>query len=165
MVELRLLAHLSSDPELLRIFTNPQADVFTMLASQWKGVSGAPVTSEDREHAKRIVYSVVYGAGILGVSANQARQFQDSFLQTYKEVQVFIQRTIELCHKQGYVLSIGPGGPLPNINFQIGASACRLGETGCQLYGPRLIAQSTMSFCKEVEDSQVEQHFAGPLKV
>ncbi|XP_047242292.1 uncharacterized protein LOC124880916 isoform X4 [Girardinichthys multiradiatus] len=34
-VELRLLAHFSSDPELLRIFTNPQADVFTMLASQW----------------------------------------------------------------------------------------------------------------------------------
>lgn len=34
-VELRLLAHLSSDPELLRIFINPQADVFTMLASQW----------------------------------------------------------------------------------------------------------------------------------
>ncbi|MEQ2250293.1 hypothetical protein ILYODFUR_038481, partial [Ilyodon furcidens] len=34
-VELRLLAHFSSDPELLCIFTNPQADVFTMLASQW----------------------------------------------------------------------------------------------------------------------------------
>nr|XP_020480267.1 DNA polymerase nu isoform X2 [Monopterus albus] len=33
-VELRLLAHLSSDPELLRVFTNPQADVFAMLASQ-----------------------------------------------------------------------------------------------------------------------------------
>ncbi|XP_049425170.1 DNA polymerase nu [Epinephelus fuscoguttatus] len=77
-VELRLLAHLSSDPELLRIFINPQADVFTMLASQWKGVSAGEVTFEDREHAKRIVYSVVYGAGrerlsgILGVSAEQA---------------------------------------------------------------------------------------------
>lgn len=34
-VELRLLAHLSSDPELLRIFTQPHTDVFTMLASQW----------------------------------------------------------------------------------------------------------------------------------
>lgn len=34
-VELRLLAHFSSDLELLRIFTDPQADVFTMLASQW----------------------------------------------------------------------------------------------------------------------------------
>lgn len=34
-VELRLLAHFSSDPELLRIFNHPQSDVFTMLASQW----------------------------------------------------------------------------------------------------------------------------------
>uniref|UniRef100_A0A672FQA6 Polymerase (DNA directed) nu n=1 Tax=Salarias fasciatus TaxID=181472 RepID=A0A672FQA6_SALFA len=58
-VELRLLAHLSADPELLRIFSSPQADVFTMLASQWF----SEVTSGDREHAKRIVYSVVYGAG------------------------------------------------------------------------------------------------------
>uniref|UniRef100_A0A667YS45 Polymerase (DNA directed) nu n=1 Tax=Myripristis murdjan TaxID=586833 RepID=A0A667YS45_9TELE len=118
-VELRLLAHLSCDPELLRIFTNPQADVFTMLASQWKGVSEGEVTSEEREHAKRIVYSVVYGAGrerlsgILGVSAEQASQFQDSFLQTYKEVQTFIQSTIQQCH----VLSImGRRRSLPNIH-------------------------------------------------
>lgn len=34
-VELRLLAHFSSDPELFRIFNHPQSDVFTMLASQW----------------------------------------------------------------------------------------------------------------------------------
>ncbi|XP_035473384.2 DNA polymerase nu isoform X3 [Scophthalmus maximus] len=122
-VELRLLAHLSSDPELLHVFTNPQADVFTMLASQWKGVSEGEVTSEDREHAKRVVYSVVYGAGrerlsgILGVSADQAGQFQDSFLQRYREVQAFIQRTVQLCHKQGYVLSImGRRRTLPNIN-------------------------------------------------
>lgn len=40
-------------------------------------------------------------SGILGVSAEQARQFQDSFLQTYREVQTFIQRTILQCHKQG----------------------------------------------------------------
>lgn len=40
-------------------------------------------------------------SGILGVSTEQASQFQDSFLQTYKEVQAFIQRTIQQCHKQG----------------------------------------------------------------
>lgn len=34
-VELRLLAHLSSDPELLRIFTKPHTDVFSTMASQW----------------------------------------------------------------------------------------------------------------------------------
>ncbi|KAI4884978.1 hypothetical protein NFI96_020253 [Prochilodus magdalenae] len=110
-VELRLLAHLSSDPELLKIFQNPEADVFTMLASQWKGVNEDSVSSEDREHAKRIVYSVVYGAGkerlssILGVSAQEASNFQDSFLQTFREVQTFIQRTVQHCHKYGPVVN------------------------------------------------------------
>ncbi|XP_018560666.1 DNA polymerase nu isoform X2 [Lates calcarifer] len=195
-VELRLLAHLSSDPELLRIFTNPQADVFTMLASQWKGVSEGQVTSEDREHAKRIVYSVVYGAGrerlsgILGVSADQARQFQDSFLQTYKEVQVFIQRTIQLCHKQGYVLSImGRRRTLPHINspdwgirmqaerqavnFMVQGSAadlCKMAMirifnlvSSSTSLSARLIAQLHDELLYEVEDSQVE-HFAALVK-
>ncbi|XP_078132745.1 DNA polymerase nu [Sander vitreus] len=188
-VELRLLAHLSSDPELLRIFTNPQADVFTMLASQWKGMSEGEVTSEDREHAKRIVYSVVYGAGrerlsgILGVSAEQASRFQDSFLQTYKEVHAFIQRTIQQCHKQGYVLSImGRRRTLPNINapdwgirmqaerqavnFVVQGSAadlCKMAmirifklvsSSSCSA---RLIAQLHDELLYEVEDSQVEQ--------
>ncbi|XP_070849889.1 DNA polymerase nu [Chaetodon trifascialis] len=189
-VELRLLAHLSSDPELLRIFTHPQADVFTMLASQWKGVREGDVTSEEREHAKRIVYSIVYGAGrerlsgILGVSAEQARRFQDSFLQTYREVQAFIQRTIQQCHKQGYVLSImGRRRTLPNIsspdwgirmqaerqavNFVVQGSAAdlckmamirifRLVSSSSSL-SARLIAQLHDELLYEVEDPQVEQ--------
>ncbi|XP_069375240.1 DNA polymerase nu-like isoform X3 [Paralichthys olivaceus] len=194
-VELRLLAHLSSDPELLRIFTNPQADVFTMLASQWKGISEGQVTSEDREHAKRIVYSVVYGAGrerlsgILGVSANQASQFQDSFLQTYSEVQAFIHRTIQLCHKQGYVLSImGRRRTLPHIhspdwgirmqaerqavNFTVQGSAADLCKVAMiRIFNlvstssltARLIAQLHDELLYEVEDSQVE-NFAALVK-
>ncbi|XP_062300432.1 DNA polymerase nu [Scomber scombrus] len=195
-VELRLLAHLSSDPELLRIFTNPQADVFTMLASQWKGVSEGDVTSEDREHAKRIVYSVVYGAGrerlsgILGVSAEQASRFQDSFLQTYREVQAFIQRTIQQCHKQGYVLSImGRRRTLRNINspdwgirmqaerqavnFVVQGSAadlCKMAMirifnlvSASSSISARLIAQLHDELLYEVEDSQMEQ-FAALVK-
>ncbi|XP_056299250.1 DNA polymerase nu [Pseudoliparis swirei] len=195
-VELRLLAHLSSDPELLRIFINPQVDVFTMLASQWKGVSEGEVTSEDREHAKRIVYSVVYGAGrerlsgILGVSAEQASRFQDSFLQTYKEVQTFIQRTIQQCHKQGYVLSImGRRRSLPNINspdwglrmqaerqavnFVVQGSAadlCKMAMikifnlvSSSSSLSARLVAQLHDELLYEVEDSQVEQ-FAGLVR-
>nr|XP_040039007.1 DNA polymerase nu [Gasterosteus aculeatus aculeatus] len=195
-VELRLLAHLSSDPELLRIFINPQADVFTMLASQWKGVSEGEVTSEDREHAKRIVYSVVYGAGrarlsgILGVSAEQASRFQDSFLQTYRDVQAFIQRTIQQCHKQGYVLSImGRRRTLPNINspdwavrmqaerqavnFVVQGSAadlCKMAMirifnlvSSSSSLSARLVAQLHDELLYEVEDSQLEQ-FAGLVK-
>ncbi|XP_070711310.1 DNA polymerase nu [Pempheris klunzingeri] len=192
-VELRLLAHLSSDPELLRIFTHPQADVFTMLASQWKGMREGEVTSEDREHAKRIVYSVVYGAGrerlsgILGVSAEQASRFQDSFLQTFREVQTFIQRTIQQCHKQGYVLSImGRRRTLPNINspdwgirmqaerqavnFVVQGSAadlCKLAMirifdlvASSSSLSARLIAQLHDELLYEVEDSQVQQFAA-----
>ncbi|KAM8900468.1 LOW QUALITY PROTEIN: DNA polymerase nu [Spinachia spinachia] len=195
-VELRLLAHLSSDPELLRIFINPQADVFTMLASQWKGVSEGEVTSEDREHAKRIVYSVVYGAGrerlsgILGVSAEQASRFQDSFLQTYRDVQAFIQRTIQQCHKQGYVLSImGRRRTLPNINspdwavrmqaerqavnFVVQGSAadlCKMAMirifnlvSSSSSLSARLVAQLHDELLYEVEDSQLEQ-FAGLVR-
>ncbi|KAM9717512.1 DNA polymerase nu [Menidia menidia] len=188
-VELRLLAHLSSDPELLRIFSDPQADVFSMLASQWKGMSVGEVTSEDREHAKRIVYSVVYGAGrerlsgILGVSAEQASRFQDGFLQKYKDVQAFVQRTIQQSHKQGYVLSImGRRRTLPNIdspdwglrmqaerqavNFVVQGSAADLCKMAMiQIFNlvssssspsARLLAQLHDELLYEVEDSQVE---------
>ncbi|XP_037336758.2 DNA polymerase nu [Pungitius pungitius] len=195
-VELRLLAHLSADPELLRIFLNPQADVFTMLASQWKGVSEGEVTSEDREHAKRIVYSVVYGAGrerlsgILGVSAEQASRFQDGFLQAYRDVHAFIQRTIQQCRKQGYVLSImGRRRTLPNINspdwavrmqaerqavnFVVQGSAadlCKMAMirifnlvSSSSSLSARLVAQLHDELLYEVEDSQLEQ-FAGLVK-
>uniref|UniRef100_A0A672GA81 Polymerase (DNA directed) nu n=1 Tax=Salarias fasciatus TaxID=181472 RepID=A0A672GA81_SALFA len=195
-VELRLLAHLSADPELLRIFSSPQADVFTMLASQWFGLSESEVTSGDREHAKRIVYSVVYGAGrerlseILGVSVAQAGQFQDSFLQTYGDVQAFIQKTIQQSHKRGYVVSImGRRRTLPNItspvwgarmqaerqavNFVVQGSAadfCKMAMIrifnliSCSgSLSVRLIAQLHDELLFEVEDSQLER-FGGILR-
>uniref|UniRef100_W5KC02 DNA-directed DNA polymerase n=1 Tax=Astyanax mexicanus TaxID=7994 RepID=W5KC02_ASTMX len=188
-VELRLLAHLSSDPELLRIFQNPEADVFTMLASQWKGVSKDTVSSEDREHAKRIVYSVVYGAGrerlsgILGVSSEEASRFQDTFLQTYREVQTFIQHTVQYCHKHGYVKSImGRRRSLPHVhstdwgirnqaerqavNFVVQGSAadlCKMAMihicshvSSSATLTARLVAQIHDELLFEVEDSQVE---------
>ncbi|XP_043953677.1 DNA polymerase nu-like isoform X7 [Gambusia affinis] len=195
-VELRLLAHFSSDPELLRVFTDPQADVFTLLASQWKVVGVDEVTPEDRERAKRIVYSVVYGAGrerlsgILGVNVEQASRFQDSFLQTYREVQAFIQRTIQQSHKQGYVVSLmGRRRLLPNIsspdwgirmqaerqavNFVVQGSAadlCKMAMitifnlvSSSTSLSARLLAQLHDELLYEVEDSQVEQ-FAGLVK-
>ncbi|NWQ92049.1 DPOLN polymerase, partial [Burhinus bistriatus] len=63
-IELRILADLSSEPELLKLFQEPETtDIFSTLASQWKGIPSEQVKHTDREQAKRIVYSVVYGAG------------------------------------------------------------------------------------------------------
>ncbi|XP_056658292.1 DNA polymerase nu isoform X1 [Monodelphis domestica] len=123
-IELRILAHLSCDPELLKLFQEPESlDVFMSLTSQWKGIPLEQVTHVEREQTKRIVYSVVYGAGkerlaaCLGVTSLQSSQFIESFLQKYKKIHDFTQETIMQCHHKGYVTSImGRRRPLPNIN-------------------------------------------------
>uniref|UniRef100_A0A674I378 DNA polymerase nu n=1 Tax=Terrapene triunguis TaxID=2587831 RepID=A0A674I378_9SAUR len=123
-IELRILAHLSCDPELLKLFQEPETtDVFTTLASQWRGIPSEQVKHADREQAKRVVYSVVYGAGkerlagCLGITPLQAGQFIESFLMKYKKIHDFTKKTIQQCHNEGYVVSImGRKRHLPNIN-------------------------------------------------
>ncbi|NXT43550.1 DPOLN polymerase, partial [Pelecanoides urinatrix] len=125
-IELRILADLSSEPELLKLFQEPETtDIFSTLASQWKGIPSEQVKHADREQAKRIVYSVVYGAGkerladCLGITPLEASQFIESFMQKYKKVHEFTKKTIEQCRNKGYVVSImGRKRPLANINAQ-----------------------------------------------
>ncbi|XP_061215804.1 DNA polymerase nu isoform X4 [Neopsephotus bourkii] len=125
-IELRILADLSSEPELLKLFQVPETtDIFSTLASQWKGIPSDQVQHADREQAKRTVYSVVYGAGkerladCLGITPLQASQFIESFMQKYRKVHEFTKRTIEQCRNKGYVVSImGRKRPLANINAQ-----------------------------------------------
>ncbi|XP_021116061.1 DNA polymerase nu isoform X2 [Heterocephalus glaber] len=123
-IELRILAHLSGDPELLKLFQESERDdVFSTLTSQWKNISIEHVTPADREQTKKVVYSVVYGAGkerlaaCLGVTVQEATQFLESFLQKYKKIKDFAQATIAQCHRTGYVASIlGRRRPLPRIH-------------------------------------------------
>ncbi|KAF1471162.1 DNA polymerase nu, partial [Eudyptula minor novaehollandiae] len=125
-IELRILADLSSEPELLKLFQEPETtDIFSTLASQWKGIPSEQVKHADREQAKRLVYSVVYGAGkerladCLGITPLQASEFIESFMQKYKKIHEFTKKTIEQCRNKGYVVSImGRKRPLANINAQ-----------------------------------------------
>nr|XP_025854657.1 DNA polymerase nu [Vulpes vulpes] len=125
-IELRILAHLSGDPELLKLFRESgRDDVFSTLTSQWKDIPPECVTYADREQTKKVVYSVVYGAGkerlaaCLGVTVQEAAQFLESFLQKYKKIKDFVQTTIAQCHQTGYVASImGRRRPLPRVHDQ-----------------------------------------------
>ncbi|XP_068831094.1 DNA polymerase nu [Capricornis sumatraensis] len=122
-IELRILAHLSGDPELLKLFQESERDdVFSTLTSQWKDISPECVTHADREQTKKVVYAVVYGAGkdrlaaCLGVPVQEAARFLESFLQKYKKIKDFTQATIARCQQTGYVESImGRRRPLPRI--------------------------------------------------
>nr|XP_003411388.2 DNA polymerase nu [Loxodonta africana] len=123
-IELRILAHLSGDPELLKLFQEPERDdVFSTLTSQWKDIPMEHVKHADREQTKKVVYSVIYGAGkkrlaaCLGVTVQEAAQFLESFLQKYTKIKDFAQATIAQCHQTGYVASImGRRRPLPRIH-------------------------------------------------
>uniref|UniRef100_G1QGY2 DNA polymerase nu n=1 Tax=Nomascus leucogenys TaxID=61853 RepID=G1QGY2_NOMLE len=123
-IELRILAHLSGDPELLKLFQESERDdVFSTLTSQWKDVPVEQVTHADREQTKKVVYAVVYGAGkerlaaCLGIPVQEAAQFLESFLQKYKKIKDFARAAIAQCHQTGYVVSImGRRRPLPRIH-------------------------------------------------
>ncbi|KAH0515775.1 DNA polymerase nu [Microtus ochrogaster] len=125
-IELRILAHLSEDPELLKLFQESERDdVFSTLTSQWKGIPMEHVTHVDREQTKKVVYSVVYGAGkerlaaCLGITVSEATHFLERFLQKYKKIKDFSQTVIAQCHHAGYVTSIlGRRRPLPRISAQ-----------------------------------------------
>ncbi|XP_046849955.1 DNA polymerase nu-like [Xenia sp. Carnegie-2017] len=100
-IELRLLTHFSKDPSLLRIFNECSSDVFVHLAATWLSVNPDSVKSVDRERAKRVVYSVVYGVGkerladTLNVSAEEAKSFTTSFLGTIRPIHILCQ--LKLC--------------------------------------------------------------------
>ncbi|XP_056410928.1 DNA polymerase nu isoform X2 [Hyla sarda] len=122
-IELRLLAHFSADPAILKLFHETErTDVFTALASQWKDVEYENITQAEREQAKRVVYSVIYGIGkerlaeCLGTTPAEANTFIECFLQKYR-VSDFTQKVIQECHSKGYVISLmGRKRPLPHIN-------------------------------------------------
>lgn len=104
-IELRLLAHLSGDINLLHVLSlqSLSTDVFKLLASNWLGMSPESVTQSDRERTKRVVYAVIYGVGkdrlseILHITPEYAEELMHSFLGKYKGIKKFIQTTIEHC--------------------------------------------------------------------
>ncbi|XP_071947423.1 DNA polymerase nu-like [Antedon mediterranea] len=128
-IELRLLAHLSQDAALCAVFNNPGVDdIFVELTKHWLGVQKKVVSATDRDRTKRIVYSLIYGAGTerlsetLSVSTKKAKELRSSFLAKFCLVKQFTSDCIERCRKQGFVETIFHRRRLlPNIkssNFQ-----------------------------------------------
>ncbi|XP_051784498.1 DNA polymerase nu [Erpetoichthys calabaricus] len=132
-VELRLLAHLSLDPELLKLFQDSEiTDVFTTLFSHWRGIPETQVTLQEREQAKRITYSLIYGAGKerlsgeLHITSEKVTQFVESFMDRFKDIQSFSRRTIQQCKAKGYVVSImGRKRLLPYVTSQDYSIRCK----------------------------------------
>ncbi|WP_409228276.1 DNA polymerase I [Gudongella sp. SC589] len=107
-IELRLLAHISSDPKMMDAFINNE-DIHTKTAAEVFGYPKDEVTSELRYKAKAINFSIIYGISDfslskdIGISRKEARKYIDSYFENYKEVKVYMDDAIAKGKENGYV--------------------------------------------------------------
>ena len=110
-VELRLLAHLSQDPELMGAFFRDE-DVHASTASAILGVPLDQVSYEQRSLAKAINFGLMYGMSEFGLAARtdldaaQAKEFISTYFGRFKQVKAYLDGTIRFARENGYVETI-----------------------------------------------------------
>lgn len=109
--ELRVLAELSQDENLLRAF-NSGVDIHISTASRIFNVAQDKVTDEHRRTAKAINFGLIYGmssfglANKLGIRKDQAQGFIDLYFANFPGVKKFLNQTKAFARKHGFVLTI-----------------------------------------------------------
>ncbi len=121
-IELRIMAHLSSDASLLNAFA-AGLDVHRATAAEVFGTSPAEVSGEQRRYAKVINFGLIYGmsafglAGQLGIERSAAQAYMDRYFARYPGVADYMKRTRDLAKRQGFVETVfGRRLWLPEIN-------------------------------------------------
>ena len=121
-IELRILAHVSHDPELIRAF-NAKEDIHTKTATKLFDVSALEVTPEMRRQAKTVNFAVIYGMSEYGLSrelnipAQVAKHYIESYFLEYPGVKLYAAETLARARLSGYVESLlGRKRYIPELN-------------------------------------------------
>ena len=121
-IELRIMAHISQDKNLIEAFNN-NIDVHSATASQVFDTELSNVTKDQRRKAKAINFGLIYGMSAFGlakqidVSRTEAKQYIDGYFENYPGVLRFMDETKERAKEQGFVETIlGRRLYLPQIN-------------------------------------------------
>ena len=107
-IELRVLAHISGDKNMIEAFKN-NTDIHTVTASQVFNMPLDMVTPIMRSRAKAVNFGIVYGIGAyslakdIGVTNKEAKQYIDSYLAHYSGVDEYMKNVVEKAKKDGYV--------------------------------------------------------------
>ncbi len=110
-IELRIMAHLSGDPALVKAF-HEGADIHKATAAEIFGVPLAEVTTDQRRYIKAVNFGLIYGMGAfglaqqLGIERGAAQQFIDRYFQRYPGVAAYMQATREFAREHGYVETV-----------------------------------------------------------
>lgn len=121
-IELRLMAHISEDPNLLRAF-KLNLDIHKATAAEVWGFALDEVTADMRRNAKAINFGLVYGmssfglAQQLGIAREAAQEYIDLYFSRYSKVMDYMVNTRATAHQLGYVETLwGRRLYLPEIN-------------------------------------------------
>ena len=121
-IELRIMAHISEDPNLLRAFAEG-IDVHRATASEVFGVRVPEVSSEQRRYAKVINFGLIYGMGAFGLASNlgieqkAAKDYIDRYFARFAGVKRYMDETRVTAKEKGYVETVfGRRLWLPEIN-------------------------------------------------
>ena len=106
-IELRVLADLASDENMINAFNNGD-DIHTITASQVFGLPVEMITKQLRSRAKAVNFGIVYGIGAfslakdIGVTRKEAQEYIDNYLATYSGVASYMNHMIDLAKDRGY---------------------------------------------------------------
>ncbi len=107
-IELRIMAHISEDPGMLKAFGD-NIDIHRATASEVFGVAVGEVSTEHRRYAKTINFGLIYGMGAfglassLGIEQKAAKDYIDRYFTRFAGVREYMERTKQFARDNGYV--------------------------------------------------------------
>lgn len=110
-IELRLMAHMSGDENLIRAY-NESRDIHASTAAEIYGVDIADVTDEMRRNAKAVNFGIIYGISDFGLAQNlsirvaDAKKYIERYFRTYPKVKEFMDGQVEFAKEHGFVRTL-----------------------------------------------------------
>ena len=121
-IELRIMAHLSGDKNMVDAFHEGD-DIHAATAAKVYKIGMDEVTREQRSKAKTANFGIIYGISVFGlaermnVPRSEAKELIDGYFKTYPQVKAYMDESIALAREKGYIETIfGRKRFLPDIN-------------------------------------------------
>ena len=120
-IELRILAHLSGDEQLIRAYREAE-DIHRLTASQVFHTPYEEVTPLQRSNAKAVNFGIVYGISSFGlgqdlnISRKEAEEYINRYFETYPKIKQYLDSLVEEAKREGHVTTLfGRRRPVPEI--------------------------------------------------
>ena len=123
-IELRVMAHLSQDEAMIRVFREGK-DLHAATASNIYKKPIEEVSRDERTKSKRANFGIIYGITVWGlaerldISRDESKMLIDGFFETFPQVHDYMEKAKQTAREQGYVTTLfGRRRYLPDINSQ-----------------------------------------------